>query len=152
MSDFCRRAPLWRRLAALLYDAFLLFGLLMIYGWGAVLLEKFWMGKDAIEKSPTAGGNWLVFCGMVLVVTGFYSVFWCKNQQTLGMQAWRLQIVTDDGSAPTLKHCLRRLAAATLSIACGGLGYLWCLLPARKAWHDSLSGTQITVHEKRVAR
>ncbi|HSC76331.1 MAG TPA: RDD family protein [Pseudomonadales bacterium] len=142
-------APLWRRIAALVYDAFLLFGLLMLFGYTAVGLESLLLGVEHVEKSPTAGGNPLVFVGMLIVICAFYSVFWLRNKQTLGMQAWRLQIETVDGSPLTLKHGLLRLTYGLLSWSCVGLGYLWCLLPAHMTWHDRLSGTRIVVHEKR---
>jgi uncharacterized RDD family membrane protein YckC len=142
-------APLWRRIAALVYDAFLLFGLLMLFGYTAVGFESLLLGAGHVEKSPTAGGNPLVFMGMLVVICSFYCVFWLRNRQTLGMQAWRLQIETTDGSPLTLQHCIKRWLAGILSIACGGLGFLWCLLPTHTTWHDTLSGTRIVVHEKR---
>ncbi len=142
-------APLWRRLAALVYDSFLLFGLLMLFGYAALGLENLLLGSSHVEQSPTAGGNPLVFAGMLAVITGFYCTFWLRNRQTLGMQAWRLQLETADGSPLTLKHCLVRLLAGVISMGCVGLGFLWCLLPGHCTWHDKLSGTRVTVHEKR---
>ncbi len=142
-------ATLWRRIAALVYDSFLLFGLLMLFGYVAVGLENLLLGAQHVKTSPTAGGNPLVFIGMLLVISAFYCVFWLRNKQTLGMQAWRLQIETVDGSPLSIKHCLLRMAAGVLSWSCMGLGYLWCLLPAHNTWHDHLSKTRITTHEKR---
>ncbi|MBK8287990.1 MAG: RDD family protein [Pseudomonadales bacterium] len=142
-------APLWRRIAALVYDSFLLFGLLMLFGYTAIGLESWMFGAGYVEKSPTAGGNPLVFVGMLVVICAFYCVFWLRNKQTLGMQAWRLQIETVDGSPLTIQHCIKRWLAGVLSFACAGAGFLWCLLPAHNTWHDSLSGTRIVVHEKR---
>lgn len=142
-------APLWRRIAALVYDAFLLFGLLMLFGYAAVGLESLLLGSEHVEKSPTAGGNPLVFVGMIAVICAFYCTFWLRNKQTLGMQAWRLQLETVDGSPLTLKQCLLRMCAGVLSWSCVGTGYLWCLLPSHTTWHDALSGTRVVVHEKR---
>lgn len=142
-------APLWRRLGALVYDSFLLFGLLMLFGGIAVGIESALFGKNYVETSTTAGGNPLVFLGMLLVICAFYCIFWLNNTQTLGMQAWRLQLETVDGSPLTLKHCLKRWLAGVLSLVCGGLGFWWCLLPKHQTWHDLLSGTRVVVHEKR---
>jgi uncharacterized RDD family membrane protein YckC len=142
-------APLWRRLGALIYDSFLLFGLLMLFGGIAVGIESWLFGKTYVETSSTAGGNPLLFVGMLLVVCAFYCVFWLLNKQTLGMQAWRLQLETIDGTPLTLKHCLKRWCAGILSLACAGLGFFWCLLPKQETWHDKLSGTRVVVHEKR---
>lgn len=121
----------------------------MLYGYIVVLAERAVLGQHALEQSPTAGGNPLVFAGMLVIVAGFYCLFWLKNGQTLGMQAWRLTLDTSDGSTLTLRHCLVRLAAAIPSIAVGGLGYWWCLLPGRQTWHDRCSGTRVSVHPKR---
>jgi uncharacterized RDD family membrane protein YckC len=65
------------------------------------------------------------------------------------MQAWRLQLESANGSPLTLKQCLLRMAVGTLSMGCLGLGFFWCLLPARITWHDKLSGTRVLLHEKR---
>lgn len=142
-------APLWRRLAAMIYDGFLLFGLLMLYGYVVVFLEKLLLGDGVIESSPTAGGNWLVFTGMLMLISSFYCVFWLKNGQTLGMQAWRLQLETTDGKGVTLRQCITRMLVGTISIATMGAGYWWCLLPEHRTWHDIASRTRVTVHEKR---
>src|SRR5690606_28825532 len=60
-------APLWRRLGALIYDSFLLFGLLMLFGGIAVGIESLLFGKSYVETSSTAGGNFLVFTGMLMM-------------------------------------------------------------------------------------
>lgn len=142
-------APLWRRLGALLYDSFLLFGLLMLFGGIAVGIESLLFGKTYVETSSTAGGNFGVFVGMLTVVCAFYCIFWLRNKQTLGMQSWRIQLETIDGSPLTLKHCIIRWLTGAVSLACAGLGFLWCLLPKHQTWHDLLSGTRVVVHEKR---
>lgn len=146
-------ASLWRRLAALVYDSFLLFGLLVVpllilqaaLHWG----ESGYGTQGVAHALPELAPRWILQLYWVLVIAGFYVIFWLRNRQTLGMQAWRLQLETDDGSPLTLAHCLLRLSAALLSWACLGLGYCWCLLPGQRAWHDTLSGTRVVVHEKR---
>jgi uncharacterized RDD family membrane protein YckC len=102
------------------YDSFLLFGLLMLFGYTAIGLESWMFGAGYVEKSPTAGGNPLVFVGMLVVICAFYCVFWLRNKQTLGMQAWRLQIETVDGSPLTIQHCIKRWLAGVLSFSLRG--------------------------------
>ena len=146
-------ASLWRRLAALVYDSFLLFGLLVapLFVLQALLhWSEANYGTDGVaHQLPSLAPKWTLQIYWLLVITGFYCTFWLRNQQTLGMQAWRLRLQTTDGSPLRLKHCLLRLAAGLLSWLCFGLGYLWCLLPSRTTWHDRLSGTIVVVHEKR---
>lgn len=143
-------APLWRRLFALVYDGFLLFGLLMGYGFACVLGVHA-LGVEEPHALFRQGGlaSWLLFLGLLAVIAGFYCFFWLRNGQTLGMQSWRLQLETVDGSPLTAKHCLTRLAWGTLSFAAFGAGFLWCLLPGKRTWHDILSRTKVSVHAKR---
>ena len=146
-------APLWRRLAALVYDSFLLFGLLVV---PLFVLQALLHGSSTdygtqgvAHELPGLAPKWILQMYWLIVIASFYCIFWLRNRQTLGMQAWRLQLETVDGSTLTLKHCVLRLLAGALSVACGGLGFFWCLLPGKKTWHDVLSGTQVFVHEKR---
>ncbi len=146
-------ASLWRRLAALFYDSFLLFGLLVapLFLLQALLhwSEASYGTQGVAHELPKLAPAWLLQVYALLVIAGFYCTFWLRNRQTLGMQAWRLRLETTDGSALTLRHCILRWLAGILSLACAGLGFLWCLLPAHCTWHDWLSGTRVVVHEKR---
>lgn len=97
----------------------------------------------------------------LLSVFGFFCVFWIKDGQTLGMQAWRIKLVPapqgEDAGISNVQHSKRvtlprailRCCAACLSLACLGLGYLWCLFdPQRRYWHCRLSGTQLILLPK----
>ncbi|GAB3270451.1 RDD family protein [Parahaliea aestuarii] len=133
-----------RRLMAMLYDTFLVLPLIML----AVAIG---MGLH----SAIAGGNaeplhpQLVQLIALLTVFGFFSAFWLKSGQTLGMQAWRIKLVSSEGESPTVLQALRRCLAALLSAACLGLGYWWCLFDRRgRCWHDYLSGTELVLVEK----
>jgi uncharacterized RDD family membrane protein YckC len=80
----------------------------------------------------------------LLTVIGFFCWFWIKNGQTLGMQAWRIKLVSFSGEQPSARQALQRCLAALLSAGCLGLGYLWCLFDRRgRYWHDYLSGTEL---------
>ena len=77
-------------------------------------------------------------------IVGFFCLFWIRNGQTLGMQAWRIKLVDFDGGAPGTRKVVVRCLAAALSAGCFGLGYLWCLVDRRgRYWHDWLSGTEL---------
>ncbi len=102
------RAGFGRRLAALVYDAFLLAALLMIFTGGAAFFTH-----GAAVVPATAGGWVYVYrAGLVLVIAGYYALNWLRSGQTLGMRAWRLRAVSDSGHTADLER--RDLAGSAL--------------------------------------
>jgi uncharacterized RDD family membrane protein YckC len=125
-------ASLIKRLAAMLYDSFLILAILFVATVIALLFNK----GEAIESSP------VFTLYLVLVIFLFYSWFWSKCGQTLGMRVWKIQIINDYGRNPSWQVCILRLVFAILSMACFGLGYWWRLFRPY-TWHDKLSQTRI---------
>jgi uncharacterized RDD family membrane protein YckC len=83
-------------------------------------------------------------------VVGFFCLFWIRDGQTLGMQAWRIRLVDFQGKRPGLPQALLRCLGACLSAACLGLGYLWCVVDRNhRYWHDYLSRTELVLLPKR---
>jgi uncharacterized RDD family membrane protein YckC len=141
---------LLRRLAAMLYDTLLVLPLIMLAVAIALGLYVALVKLTGGVADPDALSPALRQVIILVTVIGFFSVFWLKSGQTLGMQAWRIRLETVDGSPLTMKHCLARSVAAMLSAACVGLGYLWCLFDRDKRyWHDILSGTRLVLLPKR---
>ena len=135
---------LLRRLTAMLYDTLLVVALVGVVN--AFALGLIAWASDGAEQLLNAH---VVQALTVLTVVGFFSLFWVKNGQTLGMQAWRIRLVDFDGGAPTWGKAILRCAGALLSAACLGLGYLWCLFDRNKRyWHDYLSGTEMVLLPK----
>lgn len=136
------QAPsLWRRLGALLYDAVLLLGLLML----AILVLI--VPYDLMAARPYPHGDLLyrtlLQVYLLTVIGGFYVYFWTHGGQTLGMRTWRFRVLRDDGAPLSLADALRRFAWATLSLTPAGLGLWWCLLDREGlAWHDRRSHTR----------
>jgi uncharacterized RDD family membrane protein YckC len=138
-------AGLLRRLAAIFYDS--------------LLLSALWLGV-ATAFLVTSGGRlsapdrplWLLYAfraTLLLVAFLFFGWFWTRGGQTLGMRAWRLKVVADQGQSVTWLLALRRFAAAGLSWAVLGVGFWWVTIdPEKRAWHDRLSGTNIVVLPK----
>ena len=127
-----------RRLMAMVYDSLLLFAVLAFAGalWALTL------------GIPKYGDPWY-FVYLLLVACGFFSGFWIKGGQTLGMRTWRLRVETDQGRTLGLKHVLLRFFAALLAWLPAGLGFLWMLVDSeRKALHDHISGTRIVTLPK----
>ena len=139
-----------RRLVAMVYDTFLVLPLVMLAVALALGLYVALAKLAGGVPDPDALSPALRQVIILATVFGFFSVFWLKSGQTLGMQAWRIKLATVDGTPLTLKHCLLRELAAILSAACLGLGYLWCLFDRDKRyWHDILSGTRLQLLPKR---
>ena len=143
-------ANLWRRLAALIYDAFLLFAIILAYGFLLTMIKVLFSGSQQVEDvQPGALLQWLSFVGMIAALVGYYYICWRKQGQTLGMKSWRLKLQQADGSLATPEQCIKRSLLASLSLAFGGIGYLWCLMPPAKAClHDIYSATEVVVLPK----
>ena len=140
-----RPAPgLPRRLAAMFYDTLLLIPMLMLCVALALGIRQCSGGADG-EALP----GWIVQSLAALCCVGFFAGFWLKGGQTLGMQAWRIKLTPMPGKELSVARAVTRCAAALLSLACLGLGYLWCLVDRRRhSWHDYLSGTQLVLLPK----
>ena len=129
-----------RRLAAILYDTILIIALLMIitFFW-LVCLEILNKHFSFELKSLTTTGLQII-CVFLIVL--FFIFFWKRNGQTLGMMTWRIRLRTLDNSELSVRALFIRLCAATFSIACLGLGYLWMLIDKNNlTWHDRISNT-----------
>ena len=127
----CPSASLLKQLVAMLYDSLLIIALLFIAT--AILLP--------LNKGEAIGGP-LYSLYLLLIIFIFYSWFWNKSGQTLGMKVWKIRIIDDDGFNPSWPVSFLRLMFALLSIGCIGLGYLWRLFTPY-TWHDKLSQTRI---------
>lgn len=135
--DTCKPAGLLRRLAAICYDAMLLFALWMV---GAAIWVAFRHGQ-AVPAEYLPFQLFLALIGFL-----FLGGFWTHGGRTLGMMAWRLRLVGRHGAAVTWPQAFRRYLAAMLSWALLGLGFLYCLVDRdRRTLHDILSGTRLVV-------
>ncbi len=128
-------AGIGRRLGAALYDA-----LLIIAIWMLTLFA--WISGGEGE----AVSGWYVQLVLGLEWAAFYAYAWHRGGQTLGMRAWRIHLVNEDGVPPRLGSIVVRLLVAPLSVAILGGGYLWMYTnDRRQTWHDALSNT-LVVH------
>ena len=86
-------ASLWRRLAAILYDAFLVVALWFVT---TTLIVAFLNDGEII-----AGPFFQLF--LYLEAGAFYAYFWHIKGQTLGMQVWKIKLVTAENKNITLE-------------------------------------------------
>ncbi len=127
----------FRRLAAFVYDTFLLIAVFFVVTSIAMVFNK----GQAIT-------NPLFYLLLYAVGFMFFSWFWRKSGQTLGMQAWRIQVISETSEQLTYKQCLLRYVIATLLF---GFTLLAALLSKQgKAPHDSLSRTRIIFKNKEL--
>jgi uncharacterized RDD family membrane protein YckC len=147
-------APFWRRTLAILYDAFLLAGLLVLASAIVTLPLGLALGREAADALfRSAAFRWPFFACCVAVVAAFHLWFWTHGGQTLGMRSWRIRVVRGDGSELRLGDAARRWLAAVLSWAPLGLGFLWGLVDRdRLALHDRLSGSRLVLVPKAPRR
>ncbi|MFV8816245.1 RDD family protein [Haliea sp. E17] len=135
---------LLRHLLAMVYDALLVIALVfVVYALALGIQVALTDGKQEV-LSPVVGRILFVVC-----TTGFYCAFWWRSGQTLGMQTWRIKLVSSDGGRLRVGQLLLRCAGAAVSFVFLGLGYLWKLVDRNgRYWHDYLSGTQLVLLPK----
>lgn len=127
-----------RRMAAILYDGFLVFALLMVASLVVVALLR-----DAVNP------NNLLFQVYLLVVGWSYFAICWRAGQTLGMMSWHIHIVGPTRPIGLRETAVRYLLAIVSWIALG-LGFIWALFhPQRATWHDLASGTRLIVRPPR---
>ncbi|MGG1944415.1 RDD family protein [Trinickia sp. NRRL B-1857] len=152
-----------RRLAALVYEGVLLFGVVFIAG--------YLFGTLTQQRNGLTHHN-LLTIWVALVVGAYFVWCWTRGGQTLPMKTWRLRLVaTETGRPPSVARALARYIAAWLwflpplalhpllqlsvpaTLAATAAWFaLWaaaaCLDPARQFLHDRLAGTRIVTIER----
>nr|WP_256452041.1 RDD family protein [Methylobacter sp. S3L5C] len=125
-----------RRLAALIYDLFLLIALLFL---ATALLLPFTTG-EAVSVQQL-----LIYRIYLLVISFFfYGWFWTHGGQTLGLRAWKIKVLTFDQKTINWYQALLRFATAIVSWSFFGLGFLWILMDKdQRSWYDHLSKTAL---------
>ena len=125
-----------RRLGAIFYDLIVLLGILLIAGLPLPLLD-----------SLTSDMRWAAFIKpayLLGVIFLYLGGFWVTGGQTVGMKAWRLRIICQNGQPLSWQKALARYLSACLSVASFGLGFIWAAVDRKKqSWHDKLSGTHL---------
>lgn len=125
----------WRRMVAGLYDLLVLISWLMLATFFAVLF-------NSGQAYPPHHIGYLIY----LLITSFLLFGWCWTHggQTLGMLAWKIKVVRQDGQKMTWQDAALRFVLLALNWLCLGIGWLWCLFDRdRQSLHDRLSKTML---------
>ena len=127
-----------KRILALVYDSLLIVAIVLVLSLLLVFVN---------EGYPESGSivSFIQFFILVFAGPTFYTYFWITNiGQTTGMQAWKIKLVTKDGTELTKQKTMLRCLISTISFACFGLGYFWILYDKDNlSWSDILTKTKV---------
>lgn len=156
-ADSLIAPPLARRLACMLYESTLVFGIAM--GAGLVFSIAAGMRSGMDPRRP-------LFLAFLVVVLGIYFVWCWVRGQTLAMKTWGIRVVDRQGMPLGQLRALFRYACSWLWVlpplafvapmkmsagAMTGAVLGWIVLlalasnfhPQRQFWHDALAGTRL---------
>lgn len=136
-EDRPRAAGIPRRIAAIVYDALLIIGLLF-----PVTLVLLWIkgGSAFASDDPYYKG------AIALTIWGFYIGFWTHGGQTLGMRAWGIAIEKANGDPIDFKRAILHFFLGIGLCLPAGFAWWWTLIHReRRALHEFLSGTRIVL-------
>ncbi len=140
--------PFHRHLLALVYDTFLVVPIVMVT---TALVMALYVQVIPVntDHDVVALPASLVQTSALLSVAIFYAIFWRRGGQTLGMQAWRIQLVNSEGLAVSNRQICLRLVMALISYGALGFGLAWRFIDPHHCYlHDRLSGTRLTLVPK----
>jgi uncharacterized RDD family membrane protein YckC len=133
-----RSAALWLRVAAAVYDLFPLLGLWMLVA-GVFLLAAH---GDVDVTHPPFGYRLALRIALFAVTTAYFVISWSRGGQTIGMRAWRIEVVAANGALLTWPRALLRFGVALVSLLVAGIGFFWSFIDReRRCWHDIVSGS-----------
>jgi len=136
-------ASFMKRLMALIYDAFIVFALLMLASAVGVGVATIIYGSEAVSEGNVLIENPFFFSWIICCWFYYYFYCWAKSGQTLAMKTWRMKLVSLDGSPIEMHQALIRFFTGFV-----GLSNITTLLPSRWALHDYLSKTRVVVLPK----
>ncbi|TBR09440.1 MAG: RDD family protein [Rugosibacter sp.] len=130
-----------RRFASMAYECLLLLGVLSI----TFLIPHLLLGMAASIVLP----GWALLLHVFVVLGAYFIGYWHFGGQTLAMQTWQLQIVTENYARPPPARLVLRYLLAWPSIIYFCAGLLWALLDRdRQFLHDRLAKTRIMFKPK----
>ncbi len=136
MPEVDKPVPFARRMMAVLYDTIAVFTVVYFLSFIPVVAAG-----GIIEP-----GNPFMSAYVMAVIYGYFVICWTRGR-TLGMQAWKLVILADEGGRrPNLGEASLRFVCAAVSLGLAGAGYLAALFDGQhRSWHDRWSHTHLVL-------
>jgi len=130
-----RPCGLARRLLAMIYDLVIIIGLWLI---AAAIASPLDSGNQQALHDP-----W--FTAYLAAVWFVYLAYcWTHGGMTIGMRAWRLELVADEGYSVNWQRAFLRFFGSLVSALAFGAGFAWSIWdPRRRCWQDIISHTAI---------
>lgn len=122
-----------RRLAAMAYEAVLLFAVGFFAAW------VFFFASGGLEAT-TGWRRHLLQVFIALVFAAYFLWSWLRGGQTLAMKTWRIRLVNVTPGKALLRFALALVLVPT------GIAILWALFDRDGQFlHDRLAGTRLVV-------
>tara|TARA_B100000767_G_scaffold272475_1_gene300222 strand:+ start:425 stop:835 length:411 start_codon:yes stop_codon:yes gene_type:complete len=102
-----------KRIAATIYDLFLLLGV-----WFLVGSVGLWLNNGEVLNP------WLGLFIVFISTWSFYAYFWTHGNKTLGMAVWKIEIYSIDGKSVTIQQVSIRFILNLLIVFFAGLPLL----------------------------
>ena len=144
MPSELRLANLKVRLLSLTYEALILSALLLVATAGFTAV----VGDSQSQPTRTILQIYLLF------VAGSYFVWsWTGGRRTLPMRTWRMRLVDQTGSAPSLQSAVIRYLVALVGFPLCAISILWVLFdPEGLFLHDRIARTRLIVESSAGTR
>jgi uncharacterized RDD family membrane protein YckC len=131
-------ASFLRRIGAIFYDSMLVISFLFVAGMLSMKGMMLAMGLENVPAGSVVAKIFFVY--LVLLAYLFFAWFWIHGGQTLGMRAWKVKLIRQDGMTISWGQAFLRFCYSIVSWVPLGAGYLWSLIDKDKqAWHDKAS-------------
>jgi uncharacterized RDD family membrane protein YckC len=129
------------------YDLFPLIGLWFAaaVAWGFAHGWHYDGGHPDYALHAGVAAHLLLQAWLFAVAYAYFAISWARVGATIGMRAWKLKLVREDGARVDMRTAALRFVLALLSLALLGCGFWYAWFdPDRRTWHDRVCGTRMT--------
>ncbi|MEL7310911.1 MAG: RDD family protein [Pseudomonadota bacterium] len=133
-----------RRIGALVYDLLAVTAIAMIGSLPPVVINGVGFTKDD-------GLIYLLYLSYVLLLAiAYFVISWRVKHCTIGMKAWRLELVNLQDGPFSWRQLVTRAVMGIVAWLPLGIGVWWQYTASNKrTWHDLASNTRVVVLKKR---